>query len=27
MGTREFNWDWVLDRFKVGKSGERGETA
>ena len=27
MGTREFNWDWVLDRFKVGKSGKRGEAA
>ena len=27
MGTREFNWDWVLDRFKGGKSGERGEAA
>ena len=27
MGTREFNWDWVLDRFKVGRSGKRGEAA
>lgn len=27
MGTREFNWNWVLDRLKVFKSKERGETA
>ncbi|MEQ8201822.1 MAG: branched-chain amino acid ABC transporter permease [Syntrophomonadaceae bacterium] len=27
MGTREFNWDWLLDRFKISRSGERGEAA
>jgi branched-chain amino acid transport system permease protein len=24
MGTREFNWDWVLDKLAVFKSRERG---
>ncbi|MBM7853949.1 branched-chain amino acid transport system permease protein [Desulfohalotomaculum tongense] len=24
MGTREFNWDWVLDKLGVAKSKERG---
>ena len=24
MGTREFNWDWVLDKLKVAKRKEQG---
>ncbi|MDD3365403.1 MAG: branched-chain amino acid ABC transporter permease [Syntrophomonas sp.] len=26
MGTREFNWDWVLSRLGRGKSKERGDS-
>lgn len=27
MGTKEFNWDWVLRKFNRIKAGRRGETA
>ncbi len=27
MGTKEFNWDWILDRWKFFRSRERGESA
>ena len=27
MGTKEFNWDWVLNKFKFFKPRERGESA
>jgi branched-chain amino acid transport system permease protein len=27
MGTKEFNWDWVLDKIKLIKSWKRGEAA
>jgi len=26
MGTREFNWDWLLNRFGRGKSEKRGDS-
>lgn len=26
MGTREFNWDWIINRFRSRKSVERGDT-
>lgn len=26
MGTREFNWDWILDRIDAVKNRERGES-
>jgi len=27
MGTKEFNWDWILDKLKFFKSRKRGESA
>lgn len=27
MGTHEFNWDWLLNKFERIKSGKRGEAA
>jgi branched-chain amino acid transport system permease protein len=27
MGTKEFNWDWILDKLTFFKSRKRGESA